>query len=65
MGLGIKNKQKRGGSNQQKIKKKPDMLAGMSIVTKESRCIDTIMTHLVDKSNIMLSDHKHVANLSK
>ena len=30
----------------------------MSVVAMESQCLKTIMIHLVDKSNLMLSDHK-------
>ena len=30
----------------------------MSVVAVESRCMKTIMMHLVDKSDFILSDHK-------
>ena len=30
----------------------------MSVVAMESQCMKTIMIHLVDKSDFMLSDHK-------
>ena len=33
-------------------------LAIMSIVAMESQCMKTIMIHLVDKSNFILSDHE-------
>ena len=36
----------------------------MSIVAMGSQCMKTIMIHLVDKSDFILSDHKHVANFA-
>ena len=30
----------------------------MSVLGKESQCMKTIMKHLVDKRNFILSDHK-------
>ena len=30
----------------------------MSVVAMESQCMKTIMIHLVDKSDFILSDHK-------
>ena len=30
----------------------------MSVVAMESQCMKTIMIHLVDESDFMLSDHK-------
>ena len=35
----------------------------MSVFAMESQYMKTFIIHLVDKSNFILSDHKHIANL--